>query len=338
VNILALAILTINLLISTEALSDIYKLIDRDNCADCPDYTDTPKNGHYERIIETAPSIPNTQRFTGLIRTMREKYPQYSDMPDKQLVDALHAKYYSDIPIEKYYAMVGLTVTKQPENSSAKTAYINQEKNMVFQPKFSLIDFKAANPEFSKVPDGELATYIHGKYYGNMPRSEFDKAIGYEDRNVVSGFNKGTYQQQPLEHFQFNPSKALIDTYLGIVFGFIIFFILTYGLYGKKKDSLAKLGRWWGGIAVLFFLCTGGEKSDEHWSWGWFIGTFIRSLMSFSMGYLFGIGKWYLFTREKQKTNEPPPFSESYNRSSYQNTAQEKSEERIKKEQSYDLH
>ena len=221
------------------------------------------------------------------ISTIRKKYPQYADMSDKQLVDGLHTKYYSDIPIEQFYSMVGLTETKQPENNSAKTAYISQQK-----------------------PINEPA----------LSSQEEVNPIIHQAQRVT----------------QFDPNKALFDTSLGIVFGFIIFFILTYGLYGKKRDSLAQLGRWWGGTAVLFFLCTGGEKSDEHWSWGWFVGTFIRSLMSFSMGYLIGAVKWYLFTREKQKTNEPPPFSESYNRSSYQNTSQEKSEERTKKEQSYE--
>ena len=32
------------------------------------------------------------------IQEVRQKYPQYSDLSDKQLVDALHSKYYSDIP------------------------------------------------------------------------------------------------------------------------------------------------------------------------------------------------------------------------------------------------
>jgi len=38
----------------------------------------------------------------------RKQYPQYDDMSDKDLADALHSKYYSDIPIDDYYSQVGL--------------------------------------------------------------------------------------------------------------------------------------------------------------------------------------------------------------------------------------
>ena len=47
------------------------------------------------------------------ITTIREKYPQYSDLSDKQLVDAIHKKFYKDIPIKKFYETVGLT---QPQS------------------------------------------------------------------------------------------------------------------------------------------------------------------------------------------------------------------------------
>ena len=43
------------------------------------------------------------------IQEVRQKYPQYSDLSDKQLVDALHSKYYSDIPKNDFYNQVGLT-------------------------------------------------------------------------------------------------------------------------------------------------------------------------------------------------------------------------------------
>lgn len=41
------------------------------------------------------------------MQEVRAKYPQYSDMSDGQLADALHAKYYSDMPKEKFYSSVG---------------------------------------------------------------------------------------------------------------------------------------------------------------------------------------------------------------------------------------
>lgn len=42
------------------------------------------------------------------IAEVRAQYPQYSDMSDTALADALHAKFYSDIPKPDFYAKVGL--------------------------------------------------------------------------------------------------------------------------------------------------------------------------------------------------------------------------------------
>jgi hypothetical protein len=37
------------------------------------------------------------------IQQIRSQYPQYNDLSDKQLADALHSKFYSDLPIQDYY-------------------------------------------------------------------------------------------------------------------------------------------------------------------------------------------------------------------------------------------
>jgi len=42
---------------------------------------------------------------------VRSQYPQYNDMPDVALADALHQKFYADIPKEQFYKQVGLTAT-----------------------------------------------------------------------------------------------------------------------------------------------------------------------------------------------------------------------------------
>jgi hypothetical protein len=43
------------------------------------------------------------------IAEVRQQYPQYADMSDRQLADALHAKFYGDMPKPQFYAKVGLT-------------------------------------------------------------------------------------------------------------------------------------------------------------------------------------------------------------------------------------
>lgn len=40
---------------------------------------------------------------------IREKYPQYSDMPDAALADALHSRFYSDMPRDQFNAKIGFS-------------------------------------------------------------------------------------------------------------------------------------------------------------------------------------------------------------------------------------
>lgn len=56
------------------------------------------------------------------IQEVRQKYPQYTDLSDKQLVDALHSKYYSDIPIDDFYNQVGLTAKEDISLEQPETA------------------------------------------------------------------------------------------------------------------------------------------------------------------------------------------------------------------------
>jgi hypothetical protein len=53
------------------------------------------------------------------IAEIREKYPQYSDMPDAALADALHSKFYSDLPKADFYTKIGLSTAASTGYGSA---------------------------------------------------------------------------------------------------------------------------------------------------------------------------------------------------------------------------
>lgn len=44
------------------------------------------------------------------IREIRQAYPQYNDLSDKQLADALRERFYADIPVGEFYQKIGLNV------------------------------------------------------------------------------------------------------------------------------------------------------------------------------------------------------------------------------------
>lgn len=54
------------------------------------------------------------------IAEIRQQYPQYSDLSDVQLADALYSKFYSDLPKEKFYFKIGLTEASAGQQQQAK--------------------------------------------------------------------------------------------------------------------------------------------------------------------------------------------------------------------------
>ena len=48
------------------------------------------------------------------IKDIREKYPQYSDLSDQELISGFHKKFYSDIPFDEFAQKVGLTTQETP--------------------------------------------------------------------------------------------------------------------------------------------------------------------------------------------------------------------------------
>ena len=56
------------------------------------------------------------------ISDVRKKFPQYEDLNDQQLADALHQKFYSDMPRDKFMATIGIAVEKPSFWDSIKQA------------------------------------------------------------------------------------------------------------------------------------------------------------------------------------------------------------------------
>lgn len=48
------------------------------------------------------------------LEEFKAQYTAYKDVPDQELADALHAKYYSNIPKAQYYAQIGLVGKNAP--------------------------------------------------------------------------------------------------------------------------------------------------------------------------------------------------------------------------------
>lgn len=59
------------------------------------------------------------------IAEIRSQYPQYSDMSDMALADAMHKKFYSDIPKQDFYAKVGIATPVAPTPTQTLLQQLN---------------------------------------------------------------------------------------------------------------------------------------------------------------------------------------------------------------------
>lgn len=65
-----------------------------------------------------------------MIKEIRDKYPEYNDMSDKQLADALHRKHYSDMNRDDFYSKIGLQ-TEPVEQHSGLLEKLGQRNERV---------------------------------------------------------------------------------------------------------------------------------------------------------------------------------------------------------------
>lgn len=130
---------------------------------------------------------------------IREKYPQYSDMPDAALADALHSKFYADMPKTDFYTKIGFA----PKYGSAVPSANPVRQDAIPEartPNRGALDYIAGIPETAVTAGfgmlkGAIAPFaaVAGEYLGGVNTPE-GKAQGARfGKNVESAL---TYTPQ----------------------------------------------------------------------------------------------------------------------------------------------
>jgi len=131
------------------------------------------------------------------IAEIRSQYPQYQDLSDQQLADALHAKFYADMPREEFDAKVGLApATTDPGFNPYDTGATKLAGGPGVQPGQSLLDkfgnatmatvngLSASVPFLQNTTDaigGTIAQLMGGDYGGYVQRQK-DIREGYAQK------------------------------------------------------------------------------------------------------------------------------------------------------------
>lgn len=109
------------------------------------------------------------------IAQIRDKYPQYKDLSDKQLADALHAKFYSDLPVQDYYKRIGIA----PETTvlgQVKEGFKGLIPGAVGLVESAAVGASALLPEdYEKTARGKIASIA------DAAKAPFAASAGYEE-------------------------------------------------------------------------------------------------------------------------------------------------------------
>jgi hypothetical protein len=124
---------------------------------------------------------------------IRSQYPQYSDMSDADLAGALHAKFYSDMPVEEFNQKVGLTAApnkKIPASAPSEIPTPRQESTLGYYGRAVTAPFAGVKRGFQDITD--TAVLLLSKGVDKVAGDDFmSKSVQAEiDRQ------KAAYEQQ----------------------------------------------------------------------------------------------------------------------------------------------
>lgn len=139
------------------------------------------------------------------IAEIRAKYPQYGDMSDQQIADALHAKFYSDMPRQEFDAKIGLTAEAPPLMKPGSKEYAT----------WAMEQARAGNklPQVSEAPEFEPPKFndLQGKFMAGFT-SAVD-AVPFAGPTLLDLAQKtrASVQGVPLEDVQAETATARAD-------------------------------------------------------------------------------------------------------------------------------
>ena len=150
------------------------------------------------------------------INTIREKYPQYSDLSDEALVNGLHKKYYSDIPVNDFYNKVGFKSeeAKPPEEvkqvvEPVKSKWADTLGNATLSP----ISFLTGDEATSREKEATSDVYKSLGALGTSIATSLPETIFSKEKKAVEATAKAPYEALNLLGGQTNILDALRKSY-----------------------------------------------------------------------------------------------------------------------------
>ena len=119
---------------------------------------------------------------------VRSKYPQYNDMPDVALADALHQKFYADIPKDQFYKQIGLTATPMVAPQQMASQIPGQVSTSQARPEPTMQDRVMGTIETPAIVVGGLGKMVASpvaRFLGGYPLNETSAQRGLEAQKTA---------------------------------------------------------------------------------------------------------------------------------------------------------
>lgn len=127
------------------------------------------------------------------LQEFRQSYPQYNELDDEQLADALHQKYYSDVPADKFRTLVGIR-PPEPEPDPTIADRVDQKLSTTNPDPLQEEDQESGLNKLLSSPVGEAVsrfpfhTFPKDSFLGNSTRLAQERAsnlLGHAVRGIV---------------------------------------------------------------------------------------------------------------------------------------------------------
>ena len=131
------------------------------------------------------------------VAQIKQEYPQYSDVPDRELAGALYKKFYSDVDEDEFYKLVFPKISESKDTALEQTlspevdGIISPDDEMLNQERIQNMNYKP------NVEDIALQNDV-GVNEGATPEARFAASFGFDDKNkalAVKNVLSNVYKQ-----------------------------------------------------------------------------------------------------------------------------------------------
>jgi hypothetical protein len=116
------------------------------------------------------------------IADLKKTYPQYRDVPDVKLADALYKEYYSDKDEDEFYKLVFPNIAEKKELNLEQT--LSPEVDGIISPDDEMLNFdRQQNMNYKPTVEDIAIENDIGTETGASAESRFAASLGYDDKN-----------------------------------------------------------------------------------------------------------------------------------------------------------